>query len=119
MNRQGIDLNQICEDYGIKLFKYSNPRISAIMEDLKLPTTSSGYAIVAKNGPAILYDDRRSEQDIRFTVAHELGHILLGHLDYRQKAGKMPEFAEKEADTFAVMLIIHDILCRYGMEAAL
>lgn len=48
----------------------------------------------------VLYDERqRGEARRRFTLAHELGHILLAH------AGAEPEREEREANAFAAALL--------------
>ncbi|MBU0625547.1 ImmA/IrrE family metallo-endopeptidase [Patescibacteria group bacterium] len=46
-----------------------------------------------------------------FTIAHELGHYVLGHSDYGvlprwQKLGEKKEPVEKEADAFAASLLV-------------
>lgn len=58
----------------------------------------------------IIYDDTQSVESSRFTIAHELGHIFLGHaLTYAQYSN-VQEFgakppAEKQADAFAIRLL--------------
>lgn len=77
---------------------------------------NEGYNIVLiKNGikkVTILYnEDILSSERKRFTIAHELGHIVLGHNEHSEKN-------EKEADTFASQLLLpHCILeqlVKYG-----
>lgn len=77
---------------------------------------NEGYNIVQiKNGikkATILYnEDILSSERKRFTIAHELGHIVLGHNEHSEKN-------EKEADTFASQLLLpHCILeqlVKYG-----
>lgn len=63
-----------------------------------------GYNIVKKkNGimqATILYnEDIISNERKRFTIAHEIGHIALGHLEYSLSN-------EKEADVFASQLLL-------------
>ncbi|MCD8148869.1 MAG: ImmA/IrrE family metallo-endopeptidase [Clostridiales bacterium] len=64
----------------------------------------------------IVYDDRiefESYQRVRWTLAHEIGHIILGHLvSFEATAlcsGSLTEkeykVLEREADTFAVNLL--------------
>ena len=58
----------------------------------------------------IVYDDTQPVPVCRFTLAHELGHVFLGHdLKYAKYAG-IQEFAgkgksEQQADAFAVRLL--------------
>ena len=47
----------------------------------------------------IFYNDKKSVQAIRFTIAHELGHYVLGHLDD-------DDVSQKEANCYA-----RNILC--------
>lgn len=61
--------------------------------------------------PRIFYRETQSPRRIRFTLAHELGHLILGwHIGTAQcsidmgTAGRSPD--EREADTFAASLLI-------------
>ena len=59
----------------------------------------------------VVYDDRvENYQRIRWTIAHEIGHIVLGHLTSfeatavsRKPVGAEYKVLEREADTFAVI----------------
>lgn len=46
----------------------------------------------------IYYNDKKSPQTIRFTLAHEIGHYVLGHLDD-------DDVSQKEANCFARNLL--------------
>lgn len=52
------------------------------------------------NNFLILYNDQKPLRRINFSLAHEMGHILLGHFDHREQAN-----IETEADRFAATLI--------------
>lgn len=66
----------------------------------KCAPSNHGYTISDKKGHFIIaYNDLKDEPTMRFTLAHELGHIILDH------DGKH-EYQEKEADCFA-----RNILC--------
>lgn len=64
--------------------------------------SEDGFCILAEecHGPFvslqwyIFYDDTKSRERIRFTVMHEIGHIVLGHTEHGQ-------LAESEANFFA------------------
>ena len=121
-----IDFNKICKDYGIRVSSYKNLREKNAgwprgHEDIDSILRSGGGISFTINGghPVIVYDNDRSDSEIRYIVAHELGHILLGHLGLRHdfKNG-MPDSAEAEANIFAAVLTANDVLCRYGREAA-
>lgn len=56
----------------------------------------------------ILYNDKVGNDRRRaFTLAHEVGHILLSH------AGEHPEVEEREANAFAASLLCPAIAARY------
>lgn len=67
-----------------------------------------------QDGYLIVYDDRvESHQRIRWTIAHEIGHIILGHLTSFEATALCRKglsetdykVLEREADTFAVNLL--------------
>lgn len=76
-----VDLNAVLRHLEVRVYSYSRGR-----ELL----TSTGLADVAKqvsgltfyigSQPVILYNDAESPQRIRFTIGHELGHLVLGHV---------------------------------------
>lgn len=114
-----IDLNKICKDYGICACSYSdNPEI--VKKNRLKELGTSGISFKMTDGtPAILFDSSLSPMEVRFTVAHELGHILLGHLDYRGSMKEAyPAFAESEANYFAVSMLVYDIIRQYGDKEA-
>lgn len=112
-----VDINRICRDYGIRTCSYSdNPKLVKKIGLDSMETT--GISFGASDGtPVILFDDRRPPLETRFTAAHELGHILLGHLDYRKSLKEAyPAFAESEANYFAVSILVYDLIRQYGNE---
>lgn len=120
MDKIGINLNRVCKDYGIRALSYQDaPALAgAFMPDRR--GSSAGFAVKQKGGPPIiLFDGERPRQEGHFTVAHELGHVLLGHLDYRRDAaGNYPDFAEIEANCFAAVLMAYEIIAKYGREVS-
>lgn len=85
-------------------------RFNVPMEELtQNGSFNEGYNIVQINKgikkATILYnEDIISKERKRFTIAHEIGHIVLGHKEHNENN-------EKEADTFASQLLLpHCIL---------
>ena len=75
----------------------------------ELKSTEVGASILDGEKWYIVYDDTVSKERIRFTIAHELGHIFLGHplrLGYHARTidTDKPE-TEKQADMFAIRLL--------------
>lgn len=72
---------------------------------IKLNGTDDGYTI-ARPVPGgvqymIVYNDQQIQQRVRWTIAHEIGHIVLGHVDGRVMDGDI----EAEANYFARELL--------------
>lgn len=72
----------------------------------------SGVSIRTEDGTWIIcYDERESIERIRFTICHELGHILLGHplkpglLQHTRTIDKERPEIESEADMFAARIL--------------
>lgn len=121
---KGTDLNEVCKDRGIRVCSYQKlQKINGWSDKHKELDTilrrCGGVAFTLSDGqPVIAYDADRADSEVRYIVAHELGHILLGHLGFRADFKKgMSDFAETEANIFAAVLTANDVLCRYGREA--
>ena len=73
-----VHLNLIKKHYGIKIIPYSKAKnYKNFTQKMK---NGDGFSTIL-NGQKIIYfnDKNRTIQRIRFTIAHELGHCLLGH----------------------------------------
>ncbi len=97
-----VSVKLIAKDAGIKLIKESD--VSC------LSPNEIGISIISGNQWYIVYNDSCSRQRCRFTIAHELGHIFLGHSlenkgQFTQTFNKTESFAEQEANIFASRLL--------------
>lgn len=111
-----LDLEGLCKSHGVRVVPFRSA--ASFMEKAGLdPSKASGYAFFINNTPAILFDDGLSNKEIRYTIAHELGHILLGHLSYREKNEKITQGEEMEANIFASVLFAFDLLAEYEVPA--
>ena len=82
-----INIVQICNNMGITVRRFKGD--------------FDGYNLERNNNIFIFYnEDIKNPGRIRFTIAHELGHILLNQfeLTYEEK--------EKEADMFAARILV-------------
>lgn len=104
-----FSLIKLCEDYGINMRTFREVEHDKRLASIDLYATS-GYSSKYKNQFYIMYDDEKPAEEVQFTLAHELGHILLGHLSYRGKDGKVPDFAENEANIFACVILANEII---------
>ena len=103
IERLPVDVLAIARGAGVHVVKDSDICLLRQGEDGKTYCNGSRWMIV--------YNDRNPICMSRFTIAHELGHIFLGHplnyvryLDSPVRAGRPP--AEEQADSFA-----HRLLC--------
>lgn len=71
IDRLPVKISQIAKDAGVRLISNSKA--------LTLALNQSGMMIQEDNRFAIIFDDENTPQRCRFTIAHELGHIFLGH----------------------------------------
>ncbi len=117
--RMKIDFNAICKDYGVRHVSYRAAWQVIHNHNMEqLANSTTGFCFFAGDQPVIFYDDSRPVMEIHFTVAHELGHIMLGHLNFRNDFfKKLPDCAEREADAFAVQLLANELVRRYEVPA--
>ena len=94
---------KIAERFGIKVISDSDVEL--------LKPSEYGCCIVDEDGNwTIIYNDSDTPGRVRFTIAHELGHILLGHDieegfgHYRRIVRNKP-ITETQADEFAARLL--------------
>ncbi len=102
MDSLPIDVLKIARLAGIRVIRNSD------VDDL-LPG-ESGKSYYDGKQWTVIYNDKESKERSRYTVAHELGHILLGHeikhikyLHAREISAK-PK-SEIQADRFAIRLL--------------
>lgn len=99
-----VKVSGICSHMDIKVISYSAGK--SLIDRLnmqRLIKSSDGFTY----GGAIFYNDGCSVARQRFTVAHELGHILLhgGHGVYNREPCENDNPIEQEANVFASRLL--------------
>ena len=107
-----VDLNAVVRHLGVRVYAYS--RCRELLEDTGLEAVArqaSGLTFYSGSQPVILYNDLETPQRIRFTIGHELGHIVLGHVrpgeHTRQNREPQPGDSPREqaANRFAADLL--------------
>lgn len=107
-----VDLNAVLRHLDVRVYAYSRGR--ELLEAAGLTQAAkrvSGLTFFAGPQPVILYNDAEAPQRIRFTVAHELGHLVLGHVQpgehTRQNREPQPgdNPTEQAANRFAADLL--------------
>ena len=75
VDRLPVDLNHICRKLGVGVYRYEDVQG---LPDVALQ--ADGLLYFEGDVPVILYDQDKPPMRIRFTIAHELGHLILGHV---------------------------------------
>ena len=69
-----------------------------------------GASIMDGGKKTIIVDQNLDKYQTNFTIAHELGHIVLGHVDLQKNKNIMhlslDDFWENQADEFALQLLV-------------
>ena len=102
-----MSLLKVCKDLGIPVLSCSPEG----WDMFGLPLAASiynGSTILIEGKPYILCGNSCSREETRYIIAHELGHILLGHLSFREKSGNYAPYMETEANIFAAVLLASD-----------
>lgn len=96
-----VSLTTIARNSSVKVIKNSDAN--------ELQPDESGISLLIGTEYFIVYDDTQSKGRCRFTIAHELGHIFLGHLLIDSKGARIFDTSrpqiEQEADVFAARLL--------------
>lgn len=96
-----VSLSVICNRLNISIIENSSVH--------ELRPNENGIAVRQNGKWYIIFDDTDVRGKQRFTVAHELGHILLGHAlkygFYTRKSNIVKPTDETDADMFAARLL--------------
>lgn len=107
-----VKVSSICAAYGVTLRSYAagEPLIRALglMEQCAV---SDGFSVRTGGRTMAFYNGTQPPGRVRFTVAHEMGHILLGHLGdgehtlYNREPSPEDSPEEHAANVFASRLL--------------
>lgn len=114
INSLPVKTLRITNHLGIEVLKNSEVKLLRPLE--------SGCSLIDKQGKwTIIFDDFEIIGRVRFTIAHELGHILLNHeleegFGHFRKISEGKTATETQADEFAARLLAPACVLR-GLEA--
>lgn len=102
IDRLPVDILKIARNAGVRTVR--NSKLNVLDRGTSAKSFYDGKEWI------IVYDDTKSKEESRYSIAHELGHIFLGHeLVLTKYAGvqyfKELPVSEKQADMFAVRLL--------------
>ncbi len=97
INKFPINCFEICQQLGIVLMPYS--KLSDKKKELLSIGSKDGFNILWETAKdnflfIIYYNDNMPARRVRFTIMHEIAHIVLGHTEHS-------DLAESEANHFA------------------
>lgn len=101
-----VDLGRVAAAYNIKIVSYESCAECYDMDigQLYREVSTLGFSFCAESGyVAAINNNACGKQRRRWTAAHEIAHILLGHVS--DGVGRMDEECEREADVFAAELL--------------
>lgn len=92
-----VKISRLCRQMGIEVYQYT-PN-----------DDNDGYCTIIGDKPRIYISDRCLPQRQRFSCAHELGHILLGHVNEEELVNREPDPKdnpiEQAANVFAARIL--------------
>lgn len=96
--------SRICEDQGITMLPLQAGGKNLDLLNMDGESLFSGLAMRLGGRDAIFYDDDAGEWEKRLICAHELGHILFGHLRQGRYKKQSGEYQEQEARIFSAVI---------------
>lgn len=105
-----VHVSSIANQFDIGLYEYGDNAALLCRRGMGFLLSAEGFAYHDPSGRLmIFFDECKSRQQIRFTIAHELGHIFLGHVGPEFPRGRhlnpSEPSLERAADMFAVRLL--------------
>ena len=93
-------IEEVYKMRGIHYCSYQDqPKIQEIFPNM---CQYAGFCYCLDSKPYIFVDEARGQDVVQSTKAHEMGHVLLGHLDLGENLES--EAAEREANIFGVVM---------------
>lgn len=80
INNLPIKISDICRQLGVPVRSYGDAAAIIKKYQLEPNVQFDGFTAMVDGQPFIFFDETKPPARLRFTLAHELGHILLGHL---------------------------------------
>lgn len=119
-----VSMSKIFRAEGIPIGRYCDNAAQIRQGGLGWLMDNDGFTIRNSAGQIyVYYNEQCTPQRIRFTLAHELGHIVLGHLESKQYSLRNREPlderdpAERDANVFASRLLAPAcVLWRLGIH---
>lgn len=107
-----VDVLDVARQLGVRVFSYEQgARIIQRHKLQRIAERTDGFSLVVCGSPMVFFNAGTSRQRARFTIAHELGHICLNHLEWNRptvvnrEPGPHDNPRETAANQFAARLL--------------
>lgn len=113
VSRLPVDIDAICKKLDVRALSYDEGAELLQRAHLyRAVRDTDGLAFYLKDIPVALFNERQELSEVLFTVGHELGHIVLGHV--KPMGAELPAYRledwnitreETAANRFAALLL--------------
>lgn len=107
-----VKITNICEFMDIKVASYrAAAKLIKAQGWQQFANQNDGFSTFVNGRPVIFFNEKCLPQRCRFTIAHELGHILLGHVKegmitaHNKEPDERDDPMEQQANTFAARIL--------------
>lgn len=107
-----VDVLDVARQLGVRVFSYEQgARIIRRHKLQRIADRTDGFTFAVCGSPIVFFNAGTSRQRARFTIAHELGHICLNHLEWNRptvvnrEPGPHDNPRETAANQFAARLL--------------
>ena len=107
-----VDVLDVARQLGVRVFSYEQgARIIRRHKLQRIADRTDGFTFAVCGSPMVFFKAGTSRQRARFTIAHELGHICLNHLEWNRptvvnrEPGPHDNPRETAANQFAARLL--------------
>lgn len=107
-----VDVLDVARQLGVRVFSYEQgARIIRRHKLQRIADRTDGFTFAVCGSPMVFFNAVTSRQRARFTIAHELGHICLNHLEWNRptvvnrEPGPHDNPRETAANQFAARLL--------------
>ncbi|MEG1942213.1 MAG: ImmA/IrrE family metallo-endopeptidase [Angelakisella sp.] len=110
VRRLPVRITNVAQEMGVSVFTYAQyaATVGCTVADVARRYGNDGFTQQIGDKTVVFYYESGNMRRTRWTIAHELGHVLLGHL-----SGQGGEDADIEADALAA-----ELLCPSAVAAA-